>query len=39
VRVVRRSPLSHGYWAKRLNAHVDTIRAARKGQTWKHVTS
>lgn len=37
VRVMRRSPLSDDYFADRFNVHPDTVRAARDGDTWKHL--
>lgn len=37
VRLIRRSPLSDEYFAKRFNVDRSSVTAARKGLTWKHI--
>lgn len=34
---MRRSPISHADWARRLNVSVNAIRYARSGKTWTHL--
>jgi hypothetical protein len=38
VRLIRASPLSDKYFANRFDVHEDTVRDARRGKTWKHVS-